>query len=106
MTSSHTSITSAFAVLPPSCHRVFLIGGAQLYDLALASSPTIVDRILITRIATEYKCDTFFEDFTRDPQWSQASHQELCDWVGWGVPEGEVEENGAKYRYEMWTLHR
>ena len=80
------------------------MGGAQLYELALTSSPPTVDRVLLTRILTEFECDTFLTDFIRDKAWSRASHAELCEWVGWEVPEGELEEKGVKYRYEMWMI--
>ncbi len=104
MTNSHNSIPSVLAALPATTQRVFLIGGAQLYDLALTSSPPMVDRVLLTRVMTEFDCDTFLTDFTEDRAWTQASHKQLREWVGWDVPEGEVEEKGVKYRFEMWTL--
>ena len=97
-------MTSAIAEIPAKTNRVFLIGGAQLYELALTSSPSIVDRVLLTRILTDFECDTFLTDFTRDKAWSLASHDELREWVGWEVPEGELEEKGVKYRYEMWMI--
>ena len=106
MTSSHRSIRSALDHLPSHTPRVFLIGGAQLYNLALASSPPSVDRVLLTRVTTNFDCDTFLTDFTRDESWSRASHRDLCDWVGFEVPENEVEEKGVKYRFEMWTLRQ
>ena len=98
--------------------RAFLIGGAQLYDLALApssstqpaeSSTPLADRILLTRILhPEFGCDTFLSDFAAlsldgKPIWTQCTHKDLCDWLGWTAPEGEIEEKGVKYRYEMWV---
>jgi len=66
----------------------------------------MVDRVLLTRVLTPYECDTFLTDFTRDKAWTQASHKELCGWVGWDVPEGEIEGKGGKYRFEMWTWRK
>ena len=84
--------------------RAFLIGGAQLYNLALQAKPPLVDRVLLTRVLSEFECDTFLHDFSAQTEvWRLASHGELCEWVGWDVPEGEVEEKGVKYRYEMWV---
>ncbi|GAA5885610.1 hypothetical protein JCM6882_007493 [Rhodosporidiobolus microsporus] len=107
---------------PPSTNRTFLIGGAQLYNLALTepsspSSPYLANRILLTRLLTEYPdCDTFLHDFTSDVDgegkkvWRQASLEELRDWAGWEVPEGpqtEKDKVGEKaevqYEYQMWV---
>ena len=99
-TSAHGSLEDALAQLPESTHRAFLIGGAQLYNQAL---PTHCDRVLLTRVLTQIPCDAFLADFTADKSWRLASHQELRDWVGWDVPEGEIEEKGIKYRFEMWV---
>ena len=83
--------------------RGFLIGGSQLYNLALQSSPPLVDRVLLTRVLSEFECDTFLYDFASDPKWTKSTHEELCRWIGFEVDE-ENEEKGIRYRYEMWTL--
>jgi dihydrofolate reductase len=119
MTSSHTSLESALSSLPKGTHRTFLIGGSQLYSLALdppspsssssitpdPTSPTqhLVDRILLTRVLTPFACDTFLTDFAATGNWRQANHDELQEWVGGEVQPGEVEEKGVKYRFEMWV---
>lgn len=108
----------------PPLHRAFLIGGAQLYNLTLteppsASSPYLANRILLTRLLTEYDdCDTFLHDFAADADaegkkvWRKASLKELREWAGWEVPEGTQSEKdkmvkeGEKmvdYVYEMWV---
>lgn len=108
-TTTHKSISSALSSIPQTIERIFLIGGAQLYNLALDSSTSkldsgLVDRVLLTRVVSpEYECDTFLDDFTNRPGWKLSSHNELCEWVGWEVPEGEVEEKGVRYRFEMWV---
>ncbi|KAK4686853.1 dihydrofolate reductase, partial [Tremellales sp. Uapishka_1] len=102
-TTAHSSVSSALTSLPASIHRIFLIGGSQLYSLAL-TPPSLVDRVLLTRIIDEFSCDTFLDDFTSRKEWHRSTHAELCEWVGWAVPEGEVEEKGVRYRYEMWVL--
>lgn len=84
--------------------RVFLIGGSQLYNLALQSSPPLVDRVLLTRVMEDFECDTFLYDFAADPKWTRSTHGELCSWIGFEVDE-ENEEKGTRYRYEMWTLN-
>ncbi|CAK9786924.1 hypothetical protein CC85DRAFT_308374 [Cutaneotrichosporon oleaginosum] len=98
--SAHASFEAAMAAVPADTHRVFLIGGATLYNAALAHD---VDRVLLTRVLERLPCDVFLADFTTMPGWRRAPHAELKAWVGWDVPEGEVEEKGIKYRYEMWV---
>jgi len=34
--------------------------------------------------------------------WKQTSHAELVNWVGFDVPEGEQEEQGVRYEFQMW----
>ncbi|KAI0639447.1 dihydrofolate reductase [Trametes polyzona] len=117
----HSSVDSAAErlsqpeFLEKPLHRSFIIGGAHIYRATLAlptSSPTFVDRILLTRVlfpAFE-DCDVFFPDFlaadgTEEGQggWKQASHQELKEWAGFDVPEGVQEENGVQYEFQMWV---
>ncbi|GAA6027586.1 hypothetical protein JCM8097_007936 [Rhodosporidiobolus ruineniae] len=108
---------------PSPVHRTFLIGGAQLYNLALTESPSpslpyLANRILLTRLLTDYPdCDTFLHDFAADTDaegkkvWRQASHEELKSWAGWEVPEGvqterdrmSKEERMVEYEYQMWV---
>ncbi|BGP39698.1 hypothetical protein JCM10450v2_003667 [Rhodotorula kratochvilovae] len=107
--------------------RVFLIGGAQLYNAVLqdAASPSVpthpytVDRVLLTRLFTEYPdCDTHLHDFAGDVDatgskvWRRASHDELRSWAGWDVPEGvqheqdklvKGEERVVEYEFQMWV---
>lgn len=97
----------------PSIDRVFIIGGATLYKETLelpSSSPSIVNRILLTRIISPAfdECDVFLPDFGRTGdgsgrEWSRSSHAELQAWVGFDVPEGVQEEKGVQYEFQMWT---
>ncbi|KJA29106.1 hypothetical protein HYPSUDRAFT_61139 [Hypholoma sublateritium FD-334 SS-4] len=97
----------------PNLNREFIIGGATLYTEAikLPPSPTepYVDRVLLTRIlAPDFKeCDVSMSDFLQEEidgkkVWARASHKELEEWVGFGVAEGELEENGVTYEFQMW----
>ena len=105
LTSVHKSLEDALiSTKETKPNRIFLMGGAQLYNLALESSPPLVDRILLTRVSTDFDCDTFLFDFSSQKDvWRLASHAELVEWVGWDVPQGEIEEKGTRYRYEMWV---
>ncbi|KAF9457078.1 dihydrofolate reductase [Collybia nuda] len=98
-------------------HRTFVIGGQSLYTESLALSATsslaFVDRILLTRIISPSfeECDVFMPDFLGieggadgkgEGKWGRASHNDLETWLGFEVPEGEQEEGGIKYEYQMW----
>ncbi|TXT07131.1 hypothetical protein VHUM_03301 [Vanrija humicola] len=100
LTTPHNSLEAAISSVPDSTHRTFLIGGAQLYNQSL---PQHVDRVLLTRVLESLPCDAFLDDFTADKRWRRAPHAELREWVGWEVPEGDVEEKGIRYRFEMWV---
>jgi len=84
--------------------RAFVIGGAQVYEAALEKTET--KRILLTRVLTDFECDTFFplqlnEDGTAEG-WERKTKEDLDRWVGEAVPDGIQEENGTKYVFEMW----
>ncbi|GAA5848476.1 hypothetical protein JCM9279_006577 [Rhodotorula babjevae] len=137
LASSLSSAVSLLRDLPPTSFadsaapldRVFLIGGAQLYNSVLeeaasapssSSSPYLVDRVLLTRLSTEYPdCDTYLHDFASDTtpdgdkqMWRRASHDELRAWAGWDVPEGaqreqdklvKGEDKVVGYEFQMWV---
>ncbi|EKM61072.1 uncharacterized protein PHACADRAFT_82332 [Phanerochaete carnosa HHB-10118-sp] len=94
-------------------NRVFIIGGATLYKETLElppSSPTFVDRVLLTRILSPSfdECDVFLPDFLKTEdvtitRWSRCTHEELQDWVGFEVPREIQEEKGVQYEFQMWT---
>jgi dihydrofolate reductase len=101
------SITSALERIPWNSAKIFLIGGAWLFEEALTSD--LVDRIIITRILDPAydDCDAFLPDFHSirelDPAlWRRASHAELCGHVGFQVEPGVVEEDGVRHEHEMW----
>jgi len=100
---SALSLISSTSSLSSILHRVFIIGGAQLYTSSL-STPT-ADRILLTRIVEgddKWTCDTFFPALS-EQEWRQASHAEHQEWLeGLDVPEGLVKEGEVAWRYEMW----
>ncbi|WWC68096.1 uncharacterized protein I206_102017 [Kwoniella pini CBS 10737] len=116
-TKSFNSIESTFEFLSNSntnlnsSNKIFLIGGSQLYKTFLITKPPLINRILLTRIISEFKCDSFLEDFKSHkslknnlPIWKKSNHLELENWLGFKIDE-ENEEKGVKYKYEMWTLN-
>ena len=84
--------------------KAFVIGGAQIYTEALQKQQT--KRILLTRVLTDFECDTFFpiqlDEDGKAEGWERKSKEELDRWAGETVPEGVQEEEGTKYVFEMW----
>jgi dihydrofolate reductase len=73
----------------------------------MSSTEPTVDRVLLTRILSpEFnECDVLMPDFLNSEvaHWRKSTHAELEEWVGFEVPEGEQEENGVKYEFQMWV---
>jgi len=93
--------------------KVFVIGGAQIYDAALRLKQA--KRILLTSIMNDFECDTFFplrlsskpdatdgDDGNSGGKWIRRSKDELDQWTGQTVPEGIQEENSIQYEFQMW----
>lgn len=89
--------------------RVFVIGGAQIYQSALRMD--CCERILWTQIEREWMCDVWFpkgvfEQEGRTNVWERKGRQELDEWCGEkGVGERK-EEDGVGYTIEMWERNR
>lgn len=83
--------------------RVFIMGGAQIYDAALKMPQA--KRVLLTSIEREFECDTFFPvelKGERSAGWVRREKGELERWTGEEVIEGGQEEAGTKYEFQMW----
>ncbi|KAF8328122.1 dihydrofolate reductase [Cantharellus anzutake] len=95
--------------LQQSLNRIFIIGGATIYNQALSSSS--LTRILLTRITEPDfdDCDVFLPEFRNQTEangeriWTQSTHQDLVDWVGSDVPKGSQQEKDVEYEFQMWT---
>ncbi|GJC86666.1 dihydrofolate reductase [Colletotrichum liriopes] len=85
--------------------KVFVIGGAQIYDAALRAPEA--KRVLLTKVLADFECDAFFPLRLSDEGevaegWRKAEKSELDAWAGEEVEGGEIEENGARYEFQMW----
>jgi dihydrofolate reductase len=106
-TSTHSSVESALSTLSKVSPRskTFLIGGAQLYNQSLSSS-SLVNRILLTRVLDPPfdDCDTYLsnEFEQKGSGWERKGNDALSEFVGFHVADGEKEEKGVRYRFEMW----
>ncbi|EHK41239.1 hypothetical protein TRIATDRAFT_227773 [Trichoderma atroviride IMI 206040] len=83
--------------------RVFVMGGAQIYEAALRHPSA--KRVLLTSLDADFECDTVFPlDLTGDKAegWEKKSREELQAWTGEEIEEGGQEEAGIKYEFQMW----
>lgn len=79
--------------------RVFVIGGASIYATALELPQT--KRVLLTKIAQEYECDTYFPvNLEESEVWKRVGGKEMGEWIGEEVAE-QVEEKGVRFEFYM-----
>jgi dihydrofolate reductase len=110
-----TTISKSFTPLlhsTKSLSRIFVIGGAEIYATAL-KIPSC-ERILLTRVYTNFECDTFFP-IKLDPEldgtdghngWVKRSKAELDEWVGEDVPVGRQKQGDVEWEYELWEREK
>ena len=84
----------------PALGRAYVIGGAGIYDAAMQLEQT--KHVLLTRVAREYECDTFFPDLDGSERWAKKERKALEDFVGEDIVEGGLEEDGVKYEFQLW----
>ncbi|KAF1847295.1 uncharacterized protein K460DRAFT_363389 [Cucurbitaria berberidis CBS 394.84] len=78
--------------------RIFVIGGASVYQSALELPQT--KRVLLTRIQSEYECDTFFPvDVESSSVWRKVGRDGLKEFTGEDVQDEGVEEKGVKFEF-------
>ncbi len=87
--------------------KIFVIGGADVYRSALGHPST--KRILLTRVLTDFDCDTYFPVVLGDVgKWKKCSREELASFTGEDLDvigrDGaeEKDENGTRYVFEMY----
>lgn len=80
--------------------RVFIIGGGEVYQEAMTWANC--DRILFTEVHGEAETDVEFPVEFRNGGWKRTSHEELQEFVGGEVLEGNIVEGGLSYEFQMW----
>ena len=89
--------------------RAFVIGGNSIYQSALGLPQT--KHILLSRIHTDYDCDTFFPEnlvagSSSESSWVRKSEHELSEFVGEEVPSGLVSERSGdqdvQFEYQLY----
>lgn len=79
--------------------NIFVIGGASIYNAALALPQT--KRVLLTKMQEEYECDTFFGlDLDGAEGWERASRERWTEVTGETV--AEVEEKGVRFEFGLY----
>lgn len=85
----------------PGVGRVFVIGGARVYEGALGLE--CARSVLLTRLGKEFECDTFFPDLGESGEgWVQRGRGELEEFVGEEVQEGGLVEEGVGFEFQLW----
>lgn len=78
--------------------RIYVIGGASVYQTALELPQT--KRVLLTKIHSEYECDTFFPvNLEESAVWRRAGREEVEEYTGEKVGEDGVEEQGVRFEF-------
>ncbi|KAF2106931.1 dihydrofolate reductase-like domain-containing protein, partial [Lophiotrema nucula] len=87
--------------------KVFVIGGASLYNAALELRQA--NRVLLTKIREDFECDTHFGldldgEEGRRAGWRRKSREELREFTGeedgkLGGEDGVLEEGGVKFEF-------
>jgi dihydrofolate reductase len=77
--------------------RVFVIGGASIYQTALELPQT--KRVLLTKIRKEFECDTYFPvDLEESAVWRRVGVEGAKEFTGEKVGES-VEEQGVEFEF-------
>ncbi|KAM0693231.1 hypothetical protein Q7P36_006484 [Cladosporium allicinum] len=86
----------------PGVGRVFVIGGARVYEGALGLE--CARSVLLTRLGAEFECDTFFPALEGKDGggWVQRGRGELEAFVGEEVVEGGLVEEGVGFEFQLW----
>ncbi|KAF9350275.1 hypothetical protein BGX26_011535 [Mortierella sp. AD094] len=102
---SDTTTTTSSSTSPNiQVDRIFLIGGAQLYNEGVKS--TDCENIFLTRIHATVDCDTFFPDIEKTQYQllnGSESHAFLEKYLQEPVQGGIIEEGDYKYEYTVYN---
>ncbi|KAI4205580.1 MAG: hypothetical protein LQ350_000359 [Teloschistes chrysophthalmus] len=95
---------------PRNVGRVFVIGGAEIYKQAIELKEC--KRVLWTRLAREWECDTWFpdgilgdgddEEAMGKNGWRRRTREELEDWTGEKGAGGKRKEGEVDFEISMW----
>lgn len=86
--------------------RVFVIGGAEIYDRALQMENC--DRVLWTRLECDWECDVWFPgrkilgDGGSGTEWVRRSKDHMDIWCGENGVGGRSEDGDVGWKIELW----
>ncbi|MCA9372012.1 dihydrofolate reductase [Candidatus Woesebacteria bacterium] len=81
-------IASVLSLLPDNIESLFVIGGAQIYHLALSQLP--IESIFITKVFATFGCDTFFPQV--DAQFTKKDESSIL-----------TAKNGPQYQFVRYS---
>jgi dihydrofolate reductase len=85
--------------------RAFVIGGADAYRAALEAD--VAERVLVTKVAGEWECDTFFPvDLDASDRWRRCSVEEWARYTGEPVEGVKGKEGDTEWEYVMYRRNR
>lgn len=91
--------------------RVFVIGGAEIYDRALQMENC--ERLLWTRLKCDWECDVWFPghkilegESGSGTEWVKRSNEDLNLWCGENGVGGRKEEGGVEWEIELWEREK
>ncbi len=91
--------------------RVFVIGGAEIYALALEMENC--ERVLWTRLERESECDVWFKGGLliegqegAKAGWMKRADEDLDAWSGEKCISERKEEGGVSWKVEMWEKEK
>lgn len=91
-----------------SLGRVFVIGGAEIYNTVLKME--CCERVLWTRIDREWDCDVWFPEGVFEEGenciWERKEEAEMNRWCGEAGIGERREEAGIGFRIEMWERRK
>jgi dihydrofolate reductase len=88
----------------PKIARAFIVGGAGVYKSALELPNAVADKVLLTKVHTDFDCDTFFPVTLDDLDgerlgWRRNTNQELSEYVGEEMAEGSIKDGETEFEY-------
>lgn len=91
--------------------RVFVIGGAEIYDRALQMENC--ERLLWTRLEGDWDCDVWFPghkilegESGKGTEWVKRSNEDLDSWCGESGVGGRKEDGGVGWEIELWEREK
>jgi dihydrofolate reductase len=90
-----SDFNAALVSLQSRANHIFIIGGSQVYSLALQHPH--LGYIFETKVDSSVPCDTFFP--TIPAEFHRIEANEIKDAIGFPVPKGKQNQNGIEFEF-------